>query len=97
MNKNVKLSTIFEPIINVFKNYSLTIFIVVLVAGLGAAVLTLSSALQKASDTSNYTPASTGASSFDKTTIDRINQLYSSSDAPLEYTPPSGRINPFSE
>jgi hypothetical protein len=57
----------------------------------------LSGALQKASDTNGYIPTTTTSSSFDQTTINRINQLYSSGDAPSNYSPPTGRINPFSE
>ncbi len=97
MKKDINPSSLFNPIVNAFKKYSLTIFIVILVMGLGAAILMLSSALQKASDTSGYTPTTTASSSFDQTTINRIKQLNSSDTAPSDYTPPTGRINPFSE
>lgn len=97
MNKDFKPSSLFNPIVNAFKNYSVTIFIVVLVGGLGAAILMLSGALQKASETNGYTPTTTTTASFDQITVKRINQLYSSSEAPADYSPPKGRINPFSE
>lgn len=99
MKKDLSLTAIFSPIVNVFKNYNLTIFIVVLVGGLGVAVLMLSGALQKASQTDGYTSSTSTSTStsFDQTTINRVNQLHTSSEAPSDYTPPSGRINPFAE
>lgn len=96
MKKEVKLSTILAPLTNAFKRYNLTIFIVALVGCLSAAVLMLSSALQKSSDTSNYTPT-TDSSSFDQITINRVKQLHSSSEPSTNYDLPPGRTNPFSE
>lgn len=96
MKKDIKLSAILAPITKAFKKYNLTMFIVALVGGLAIAVLMLSSALQKASDTSDYTPA-TDSSSFDQTTINRVKQLHSSTEQSTEYTLPTGRTNPFSE
>lgn len=96
MKKDIKLSVILAPIITTFKKYSLTIFIVVLVGSLAAAVLMLSSALQKSSDTSDYKPT-TDSSSFDQATINRVKQLHSSIEQAAQYTLPTGRTNPFSE
>jgi len=96
MKKDIKLSALLASITTKFKKYSLTMFIVVLVGGLASAVLMLNSALQKASDTSGYTPV-TDSSSFDQVTINRVKQLHSSSEQATDYTPPAGRINPFSE
>lgn len=80
-----------------FKYHNLTIFIVILVGGLAVGILMLSSALQKASETNGYTTTNTTTTSFDQTTINRVNQLHTSSDAPLNYSPPAGRTNPFTE
>lgn len=96
MKKDIKLSIILAPIITAFKKYNLTIFIVALVGGLAAAVIMLSTALQKSSETSDYTP-SNNSSSFDQTTINRVKQLHSSTEQATEYTLPTGRTNPFSE
>lgn len=97
MKNDLKLSNIFRPIGTAFKKYNLTIFIVVLVGGLGTAVLLLNNALQKASQTDGSTSTNAANASFDQATITRVNQLHTSDVAPTDYTPPSGRINPFSE
>ncbi len=96
MKKDISLSALIQPIVTAFKKYSLTIFIVVLVGGLATAVIMLNDALQKASDTAGYTPT-TSSTSFDQITMNRVNQLHTSSQASSNYTLPSGRINPFSE
>lgn len=94
--KDIKLTSFFRPIVVVFKKYSLTIFIVVLVGGLTTAVIILNNALQKSYETSGYT-TSTDVTTFDQATINRVNQLHTSSGPATGYTAPAGRINPFSE
>ncbi len=97
MKKDITLSNIFSPLVTAFRKYNLTMFIVVLVGGLATAVILLNSALQKASDTTGYTPTTNSSTSFDQVTMNRVNQLHTSSEAAATYTPPAGRINPFSE
>lgn len=94
--KDIKLTSLLAPIVTIFKKYSLTIFIVVLVGGLASAVIMLSTALQKTSETSDYAP-STDSSSFDQATINRVKQLHSSAEPTSDYVMPTGRTNPFSE
>ncbi len=90
------IKTITQPIGTTLSKYSLTIFVVLMVAGLSTAVLLMTNALQKSSDTTNYSP-SVGSSSFDQATINRVNQLHTSSEQLPNYTVPTGRINPFTE
>jgi hypothetical protein len=90
------IKTIAQPFSTTLKKYSLTIFIVLMVGGLSAAVLLMSSALQKSSDTTNYIPA-VGSPTFDQSTIKRVNQLHTSNEQLPNYTVPTGRTNPFTE
>jgi len=94
--KNLTLSSLFKPIIPLFRKYHLTIFIVFVVAGLGFAVFTFTNLLgQTSTDTTYTSPISAGT--IDQATLDRINALHTSDEpTPAMVTPP-GRINPFSE
>jgi hypothetical protein len=94
MNKDV--TSLLVKIVRTFQKYSLTIFIVVLTSGLATAVLLLNATLQEASDTTNYT-SDLGNTSFDQATIERVEQLHTSSEITTDAPLPNGRINPFSE
>lgn len=94
--KSKSLSSVFKSLITTFQKYSVTIFIVVLTSGLVIAVLMLNSTLQKASDTTGYTP-SLDPTTFDQATIDRVKQLHTSDEPPKASSPSTGRINPFAE
>jgi len=94
--KSKSLSSVFKSLIATFQKYSVTVFIVVLTSGLAIAVLMLNSTLQKASDTTGYTPT-LDPSTFDQVTIDRVKQLHTSDENPKTSTPPTGRTNPFAE
>lgn len=94
--KNITISSLFKPIISLFRKYHLTIFIVFVVAGLGYAVFTFTNLLGETSTDTTYTsPISAGT--IDQATLDRLNALHTSDEPiPAPVTPP-GRINPFSE
>jgi hypothetical protein len=94
--KNISAISLIQPIIEVFRRYHVTIFIVVVVCGLGGAVIVLNNILQTSTDTSGYTATATTAG-FDEVTIERIKQLHTSSDTSSIVIPTSGRISPFSE
>ncbi len=95
-NKDISIKAIVGPIIRGFQRYSVTIFIVVLVSGLATAVLQFSNILQESSNTAGYTPPAT-VTTFDQSTINRIEQLHTSSGFNGQVTLPTGRINPFAE
>ncbi len=82
---------------NFFARYNLTIFIVLLVAGLGVAVYTLTAAFEAADPlNSNGTTSVNSSFATEDATVEEVKQLKTSSantPAPL----PSGRINPFGE
>lgn len=94
--KNKDVSSLTLPIIRGFQKYSLTIFIVVLTAGLAIAVLLLNATLQQSSNTTGYT-APVNPTTFDQATIDRVKQLHTSTNSVNPVVLPTTRINPFSE
>lgn len=94
--KNITINQLFKPFGIMIRKFHITLFIVILVGGLSAAVLILSSVIRESSDTTNFTPGTT-ASSFDQETIDRLNKLQTSDQNTGPITLPAGRINPFSE
>lgn len=79
-----------------FVRFHLTIFIVLILALLAAAVLFLTNILNDASIGDDYqSPISAG--SIDQATLDRINALHTSDDELPQPIPSNGRISPFSE
>lgn len=96
--KNNSISKSLKPIVNIFRRYNVTVFIVTMVAGLVFAVYTLTSIL-----TAPATSPDLGGSShnlkgsFDNDTIKRLNNLKSSDQNSSTQTPTTGRISPFSE
>ena len=94
--KNTNKVSPFTAIAQTFGRYHLTLFVVVLVGGLSTAVLMLNEILKQSSNPNGYT-SSLNISSFDQTTIDRVQQLKSSNEASTGFTLPAGRINPFAE
>jgi hypothetical protein len=86
-----------KPVTNLIKRYNMTIFIVVIVIGLIASVWILNEILsQQPSDNTNSATSSSTTTTFDQTTIDRLNKLTTSNDSSGEQVLPSARINPFS-
>jgi hypothetical protein len=94
--KNITLSSLFKPIIPLFRKYHITIFIVFVVAGLGYAVFTFTNLLGATSTDATYTsPISAGT--IDQATLNRIKALHTSDEATPALVTPPGRINPFTE
>ena len=94
--KNVSLGSIFKPIGMLLGRFHLTIFIVLIVAGLVGAVMLLNSVLADDSVDDGYT-SSIGGGTIDQATLERIQSLHTSGEPLPAFTPPSGRINPFAE
>ncbi len=97
MKKSTNTSTLLKPIGRFFQRFHLTVFIVIIVGGLAYAVLSLYDVLAAASTLPVSATTAPSSTSFDQSTINRLNQLYSSDKAPSSVTLPSGRINPFGE
>jgi hypothetical protein len=74
----------------------MTIFIVLIAAGLVGAVMILNTLLTDGSTNDGYT-SSIGGGSIDQDTLERIKALHTSDEGASEFTPPDGRVNPFAE
>ncbi len=94
--KNTNKNPYPKSIVRTIGRYQLTLFFVLVIVGLSAAVLALNQIVVHASNTDGY-KSSLDASNFDQTTIDRIKQLRSSSEAPAPFSLPAGRVSPFAE
>lgn len=80
----------------VLRRFNLTLFILVVLGGLVAAVILLTSILNDASIGAGY-QSPINAGSLDQSTLDRINALHTSQEQLPPATQTSGRISPFSE
>lgn len=93
--KDIKLSTITQPIVKALHRFHVVIFTVVVLGGLSFIILSLYRTTINASDTSNFSP-NESATAFDQDTIDRLEKLKDPKDA-SSVSLPKGRINPFVE
>ncbi|HEY8886731.1 MAG TPA: hypothetical protein VIM31_04520 [Candidatus Microsaccharimonas sp.] len=94
--KDLTLTSLFKPVLPLFRKYHLTIFIVFIVAGLGYAVFAFTNLLGETATDNTYTsPISAGT--IDQATLNRIKALHTSDEATPALVAPTGRTNPFSE
>ncbi|NTW61466.1 hypothetical protein HGB24_02130 [Candidatus Saccharibacteria bacterium] len=93
-NKKMPKKITAKSIYRYLRKTNLIIYIIVLGCGLVGYVIVLDNILQKA--TSDSVIESSIKSTFDQTTINKINQLKTSTDN-TEPQVPNGRVNPFSE
>lgn len=82
-----------KSLLGTLRRYHLTLFIVVVVGGLIAAILILNGVLNQSASSGNLGDDA-GTMSFDQATIDRLDNLGSDSN---DQKTPSGRTNPFTE
>ena len=92
----ISLSPMKKSITSFFARYHVVVFSVIVIGGLAAVILILSSIIQSSTQTTDYSPKANNAS-FDEATIDRVNQLKSRDETAGELVFPDGRINPFVE
>jgi hypothetical protein len=98
MKQSTDVSALFKPIGRFFQRFHLTVFIVIITGGLAYSVVSLYNVLSDASTLPATTIATNPSStSFDQSTIDRLNQMYTRDTAPSSISLPAGRINPFGE
>lgn len=96
MKKEIDLKTSFKALSRAISRYGLTLFVILLVSGLSAAVLILNDALQQTGNGDNGL-VNQQNQGLDQATIERVNQLNTSSKAKNNFSPPAGRISPFTE
>ena len=95
MKNSLSLDQLPKAIASFFKRFHIVIYTLTIVIGVAVAVFLLNGLIAKSS-----TPDSSDASattSFDKETIERINNFNTSSSSNDTFTLPSGRINPLVE
>lgn len=94
--KNISIGSLFSSIGRLIGRFQITLFTVLVVAGLSAAVLLLSGILDSTSDAGDYV-SPVGAGSIDQATLDRIKELHTSDQGAPALQLPDGRVNPFGE
>lgn len=94
--KNITLSSLFKPVTTLFRRFHMTLFVVLIAACLGLAVVVLNTILDESSTADGYT-SPTDAGSIDQPTLDRIKALHTSKESFPKFVTPPGRTNPFAE
>lgn len=94
--KNIDISNVFKPIYKLFVRFHMTLFIVLVTAGLATAVIFLNQILVDSGTATNYT-SPIDAGSIDQATLERIKELHTSDEPVAPESLPGGRINPFGE
>lgn len=88
-------SSFLKPFKRFFRRFHLIIFFVFMVSCMAASVLLINQTL-KESSSQNYN-STISAGSIDRTTLERVQSLHSSSEPAPAPTLPAGRVNPFAE
>lgn len=93
----LSLTSIKKSLGNLLQRFHVIIFVMVVLGGLAVVVLRLNGIILVSEQQGDYIPPNSSPSSFDQTTIDRVEQLKSRTDssAPLDLS--KGRTNPFVE
>lgn len=79
-----------------FRRFHLTLFFVFIAACLAVSVTLVNETIEQAARANDYT-SPINAGSIDRATLDRLNSLHTSEQAPAQQPLPEGRINPFGE
>jgi len=94
--KSINSTHFLKPIKFLFRRFHLILFFIFVAACLAAAVWLLNSTIQDSSIDSDYT-SSINAGTIDEATLNRLNSLHTSNQAPASPELPAGRVNPFNE
>jgi len=95
--KNITLGSLLKPLRNLFQRFHFTIFIILVVVGLAAAVLVINDMLNSLSTVDEGYKSSIEAGTIDQATLDRIKELHTSDEPVPVHQQPAGRTNPFGE
>lgn len=93
--KNILINNPFESLTKIISKYNSVLFIVIVTTGLTVSILILNDILNR--PYSNGSITGNSSTIFDTQTINRLNQLQSSTNNTSYKTLPSGRASPFSE
>lgn len=94
---DISLNLIKKTFGNFVHRFHVIIFVTIVLGGLAVVVLLLNSIIIRSSEPGDYVPSTGAPSSFDQTTIDRIEQLKSRTDVGTPLDLSKGRVNPFVE
>lgn len=86
-----------NPLESFFIRYNFVLLVVLATSMLSVSIYLAYTTFDTASNPANAQVESKIPNNFDKTTREKIDRLHQSSDSGISVTPPSGRINPFSE
>ncbi len=95
--KNLTIGSLFKPFTLLFTKFHLTLFIIIVAAGLSSAVLLLNNTLANLSTIDETYTSSIGAGTIDQATLDRIKELHTSDETFSTDVISTGRTNPFGE
>ena len=94
--KGLSLKSLANSIGRFFGRFHLTLFIIIIVAGLGSAVILLNELVTDTSVAGDYiSPIDAG--SIDQDALEQIRALHTSNETVPGLSLPSGRTNPFGE
>ena len=93
MKSSISIGQISDGIVNFIRRFHVLIYTLTVVIGVTVAVFQLNGLVAEQSPAGNG--GGTAASSFDKDTIDRINNFNTANSDQDTFSLPSGRINPL--
>ena len=96
VKKKTSSNIVIKPFVILFKRFHLMVFFVFIIACLAFAVILINDILTKSSDDTTGS-SSTTSSTIDQATLQRIQNLHTSTNAGASPELPAGRINPFNE
>jgi hypothetical protein len=85
-----------KPLKKISKRFNLILFFVFVVGCSAGAILLINNTLKESTDSTVTTPT-INSESIDQSTLDRLNSLHTSTQAPAAQPFPTGRVNPVGE
>lgn len=96
VNLNISLESLRKTLFALLHRFHAVIFVIVVLGGLAVVVLLLNNTIIASGEPNDYTPA-TNTTTFDQTTIDRIEELKTRDQSIDISVSPGVRVNPFVE
>lgn len=93
---DISLDSIKKPLGHILRRYHVVLFVVLVIGGLGAAILILNNTINQSGLDDGYV-STANSTTFDKATIERVNQLKSRDQNSETIDFSKGRTNPFVE
>lgn len=94
---SISAGSLLKPFSIVIRNFHLTLFFVVVIAGLVGAVILINRTIADSQDEGTNYQSTINAGSIDEATLQRLQSLQPSGEPRANEPLPGGRINPFNE